>query len=94
MVSSGEAVIPAQEERAMTGSAVQRAYERGVREFDQHIRTAAQVADLAGLTPHRVRRIARHRGIGREFHGLFLFTPEEADQIINRQDLRKKGATT
>ena len=66
------------------------AYWRGVEEFAEHVKTAQEVAELANLGVHRVRVLARHRGLGREVGGVYLFTPSEVDQIVNRRDLRRK----
>lgn len=49
------------------------------------LRTARQVAELFGVTPQQLRRLAKKRGVGHRIGEFQLFTPADVEALTERR---------
>lgn len=49
------------------------------------LKTAKQVAELFGITPQQLRRLAQKRGVGHRIGGFQVFTPADVEALTERR---------
>ena len=62
--------------------------------MSDHPLTTKELADRLGVSPRRIRLIAREEGIGTKVGGIWLFTRSEYDQLVQDRISRKSWRMT
>ena len=55
----------------------------------EQLRSARQIAELFGITPQQLRRLAKKRGVGHQVDGFTVFTPADVEALTERRPGRR-----